>query len=104
MFLTRPIHFEVYQFIAYIIIVLLSPSGKSIEDPPSKANSSVNQISELTFYETLSPILNAWIKVGLKCKMNIEKAVATMRELSDMVFMRLLAEALDWHDDRTVGS
>uniref|UniRef100_A0A915E988 Bridge-like lipid transfer protein family member 1 N-terminal domain-containing protein n=1 Tax=Ditylenchus dipsaci TaxID=166011 RepID=A0A915E988_9BILA len=63
--------------------------GKSIE-----SHSKIPQLKEeeLSFFEVLTPLINSQISSTLKA----------VDEWKDLTFTKLLADALDWHDDQVL--
>lgn len=76
--------------------------GKSIKDPPKKGTNFANLHNELSFFESLLPILSSWNRAIVRCNKNIKLSLEKINEWNDLVFMKLLADGLDWPANKMV--
>ncbi|KAI6182660.1 FSA-C domain-containing protein [Aphelenchoides bicaudatus] len=72
-------------------IQLTSVLGKTTD---ATTNDTSND--ELSIYEVLSPALNIWIQILSKFSNQLKQNVAVVEEWNDLIFLKLLADGLDF--------
>jgi hypothetical protein len=91
--------------------------GKSLEN---QSKQTQLEEEELSFFEVLTPMINSvgyllvhfcfthyfpyfelqWLSAGHKCMEQLSSTMKAVDEWRDLTFTKLLADALDWHDDQ----
>lgn len=61
---------------------------------------SSNCAVEPSLFEVLTPTITVWLLAGLRFNEQIDKTFNWVEERRDLRFIRLLTDALDWHDNQ----